>query len=357
MSLDTALQVGGRSPECIYEDDTIRISGIRGGSKALFVAFTGIGHRLGALQREEFVKISQAEGANSVLFVQDKTRSWYNEPSFLEKLQPVVVDWSVNCEQVVTLGNSMGGFGAIVFAGALEADTAIAFSPQFSVSPTVVPNDRRWQKYRSQIVEFRYESAAGYIVDGCNYFLFQGDGKADWYQIGGFPIRSNLRQYVIPDGPHNLAALLRAHGSLASIVEASASGDIATLDEILVARSGASVRTQANDIYSGQRARRNDVTAGGLAKPADPLVSEVRPPPKLPQTREEWVRRDYHNRFLRRREARRSERADRLERDEKRSSAKPSSALPRSAKQSGAKLSSGSPPSARRSCGSSKRDA
>lgn len=307
------LSTGGQIPVTVFEDDLIRISGIRGGSQALFVAFTGIGHRLGALQREEFVKISQSDGANSVLFVQDKTRSWYNEPSFLTKLQPVVAEWALGSQRIVTLGNSMGGFGAIVFAGMLKADTAIAFSPQFSVASHIVPKDRRWHKFRSKITEFRYESAAPYIVDECRYYLFQGDGSADWYQIGGFPIRPNVLQFVVPGGPHNLASLLRANGALAPIVEASAAGDLEALSEILITRNGAVLRSASNDIYSGREGPRAiDDTTDKSFDQSQRIYLRESASRIIPETQEDAPRQNNLRRFHRRREARKSERVLRI---------------------------------------------
>jgi hypothetical protein len=245
------------SPDAIYEDETIRVSGIRGGDKALFVAFTGIGHRLGAMQREEFVRVAQAGGEHSVLIVHDKTRSWYNEPSFADKLQPIVAEWGARCEKIVTIGNSMGGFGAIVFAGLLDADVAIAFSPQFSVSPTVLPKENRWNEFTSKIKEFIYESAGSYIVPGCEYYLFQGDGGKDWNHVGSFPILSNVHQFVIRDGPHNIAAILKSRGFLSKIVSACTAGDMPTLTDIMVTYNGATLRSATDDPWAtAQRPRR-----------------------------------------------------------------------------------------------------
>ena len=261
------------SPDAIYEDETIRVSGIRGGDRALFVAFTGIGHRLGAMQREEFVRMAQAGGEHSVLIVQDKTRSWYNEPSFAEKLQPIVAEWGARCAKIVTIGNSMGGFGAIVFAGLLDADVAIAFSPQFSVSPSVLPKESRWTEYTSQIKEFVYDDAGSRIVPGCEYYIFQGDGGKNWYHVGRFPLLPNVHQFVIRDGPHNLAAILKSRGFLSKVVAACATGDLDTLNTIMVTYNGATLRSPTDDPWAAaERPRRS----GERLDPAARL-------PELPQ--------------------------------------------------------------------------
>ena len=49
---------------------------------------------------------------------------------------------------IVTYGHSMGGYGAIKFSRALNADVALAFCPQYSISPTDNDGqDRRYAAY------------------------------------------------------------------------------------------------------------------------------------------------------------------------------------------------------------------
>ncbi len=292
-------------PQTIFEDDGLRIAGLGGGTRTLFVAFTGIGHRLGALQREEFVRVAHAGGENSVLFVQDKTRSWYNEPSFAAKLEAIVAEWSPRCGRLVTIGNSMGGFGAIVFARLLRAQTAIAFAPQFSVCPEVIPQETRWREFTSRIAAFRYPSAAEHMTGDCAYYLFQGDGGKDWYQIGGFPIGPNVFQFVVPGGPHNLASVLKARGELSVIVDACADGDIGTLNAIM-AGCGAVRRSPEDDPYDPKRAstRKRAEAPGEQARAA--------PEATIGPLSEEEARR--HHRIHREQERREQKKATRLER-------------------------------------------
>lgn len=59
-----------------------------------------------------------------------------------------------NTHKFFTYGSSMGGFAAIVFAPLVNG-RCIAISPQFSISPEVVPFEQRWRQEASS-VEFIY---------------------------------------------------------------------------------------------------------------------------------------------------------------------------------------------------------
>lgn len=54
------------------------------------VSFTGIGHALGSIQKEEFVKsLNHLQAENAAFYVTDKNRSWYNTTH--ETIRPVLV--------------------------------------------------------------------------------------------------------------------------------------------------------------------------------------------------------------------------------------------------------------------------
>jgi pimeloyl-ACP methyl ester carboxylesterase len=137
------------------------------------VSFTGIGHGLGGVQKEEFGR-SLKGVADRVYFVIDKKRSWYNGTH--EEIERVMRRELAGFEEVVTLGNSMGGFGALYFAGRFgRCRAAVAFSPQFSLKPGVVSGrDRRWKEYREGITEWLVEDAMVGARAGVERFIFFG---------------------------------------------------------------------------------------------------------------------------------------------------------------------------------------
>src|ERR1700720_974617 len=128
----------------LYKDDNIEITHQPGNNSVAIISFSGIGMGLGGIQIEEFRK-SLVGTSKNIYFVKDKTRHWYNS-SFDEIC--CVLNENLSCRGVdhaITLGNSMGGFGAIIFAGKLRGcRSAIAFSAQSAVDPAIVPWEQRY---------------------------------------------------------------------------------------------------------------------------------------------------------------------------------------------------------------------
>jgi hypothetical protein len=71
------------------------------------------------------------------------TNSWYQLDEMTEALARVRADMPEGA-RVIAYGTSMGSYAAIRFSEALGVDTIIAFSPQASVDPSLVPWETRW---------------------------------------------------------------------------------------------------------------------------------------------------------------------------------------------------------------------
>lgn len=152
------------------------------GSDTLLIAFAGADANpnlqsviKGGMPSHEFVKAIRLAGISRAIFVRDTLKAWYIlgiNPSGLEspmreytltsegKLQSTLTREGEPCfesmirtlqseidilkpARVVTLGSSMGGYGALRAGLALNADVAVAFSPQVFID---------WEK-RKQLFE------------------------------------------------------------------------------------------------------------------------------------------------------------------------------------------------------------
>src|SRR3954471_1199664 len=136
----------------LVDTDDLTIAVSEGNTGRAVVAFTGVGLRLGGIQTPEFqFSLSAASMINTVYHVIDKQRSWYER--VFESIVAVLTGELAGFDSVATLGNSMGGFGAVLFAGLLpRCRSAMAFVPQFSLAPHIVgDNDDRWTEYTSRI--------------------------------------------------------------------------------------------------------------------------------------------------------------------------------------------------------------
>lgn len=72
--------------------------------------------------------------------------NWYPAADMHAAIE--AINGSTRGRRVVTYGFSQGGYGALKFGRALNASSAIAFSPQFSIDPAVVGDfDRRYVAY------------------------------------------------------------------------------------------------------------------------------------------------------------------------------------------------------------------
>lgn len=127
----------------------------------LYVFFGGIANGI-AMPPFEFFNASRIINENK-LFLRDFNQMWYHNglldistdinttanfiKSEINKLNP---------KKIIFIGNSMGGYGAIMFANLIEnIDEVIAFAPQTFISKNLrsTHNDKRWEKQIFQLYE------------------------------------------------------------------------------------------------------------------------------------------------------------------------------------------------------------
>lgn len=234
-----------RELHVLYEDDHLRISELVAPApgRDAAVAFTGIGHKLGGIPAEEFIS-SASTGDRAAIFVTDKNRTWFNAPGLYENVVEQVTPRLQQAPRVMTLGNSMGAFGALLFAGPLGADCALAFAPQASVSPRIVPEEKRWRALTSTIAEFRFEDINDYLADGVRYYAFHSSAKDERHQLNAFRRHPELREFVFDGLGHGLAGSLKGAHLLPPLFAAALDGDDAEITR-MVASTGGIPRSRA----------------------------------------------------------------------------------------------------------------
>jgi hypothetical protein len=120
----------------------------------LIVAFTGVSQGLGGIPFE--FRRSLGEVSAEVIFVRDTGQRWYQYD--LAMINQVVrrineTAAAIGATRVSCLGNSMGGFGALMFGSLCAADAVLAFAPQSTIDPrhTAAMGDHRWLEYQRNI--------------------------------------------------------------------------------------------------------------------------------------------------------------------------------------------------------------
>lgn len=230
-----ALPEGVASPEVLHEDDELRIRHIPGSGDAVVVAFTGIGHSLGSVQRDEFVGTASDGGRAHAVFVTDIRRSWYSRPGLEERILRVVGQLfdRLGPAGVHTLGNSMGGFGAILFAERLSAQSAIAFVPQFTMDRKVI-DERRWSRFRPAMNEGNLASLDSHLTGACRpHAFFAADALPDRPHWMLLERSERAAVHLLNEGGHNIAHHLKTLGVLAPVIRAAQANDNAAVEDLI----------------------------------------------------------------------------------------------------------------------------
>lgn len=133
------------------------------------IAFAGIQSNLGGIEYREFAttlatmtspqpKHSPEGMQRHVAFVRETPPRWYNNTEQLP-LEQFVASQIAERRQISTLGNSMGGFAAILFSLLLpNIRRSISFCPQYSVRPEYCPFETRWKEQVVAIPSWRFDT-------------------------------------------------------------------------------------------------------------------------------------------------------------------------------------------------------
>lgn len=205
------------------------------GSRKLYLAFGGMQGALG-MPPFEFYRSSKILGESSVFF-RDLTQTWYHlglpgvTRDIPETAQYIrsLIDRAAP-EEVVFVGNSMGGFAAILFSCLIGCGTAIGFSPQTYIawSKRRSTGDRRWRSrvlrtygatlFKPRFFDLRHllrDSGTGNRVEIFVSSLDELD-LAHARNLAGF---ENVRITIRDFGGHNLVKHLRDTGELQWILQ------------------------------------------------------------------------------------------------------------------------------------------
>ena len=215
-----ALKRRARHPMTVLlETDAVRVSASFRGLKSVILCFTGVGHALGGvdIQGEEFTRVS----ANAdTIYIIDKKRSWGNNLNFAQLT--AVIGPHVQGRSIHALGNSMGGFLAVVFSKYFPIETVIAFDPQYSVSDIIVPNEKRWRKYVKNINSFSEISLENCFVPKTQYYILSTDHPTEKEHWGRIKPQENIHKIIFSgqEMGHTIARHLKSKDVLYDVIGA-----------------------------------------------------------------------------------------------------------------------------------------
>ena len=205
----------------LFEDQNMLVLSKTNAGEKCIVSFSGVGHGIGGvdLQRPEF----HAGGAfGSQVFVIDKNRSWGNAIEWA-RLQDIVLKFAGE-QEIVCIGNSMGGFLAVLGSRPLHATHVAAFAPQWSVDPRIVPGERRWDQYVKAIKSFRFSDLRECFMESIRYSIIFGDDPEDsrhhelFHSFTSCSENGNIDILTVRGAGHDVAKKLKQNKILHRIV-------------------------------------------------------------------------------------------------------------------------------------------
>jgi hypothetical protein len=219
--------------QTLIDNDAMKLSVVENPSDHVTLCFTGIGHRYGGIdvQSEEFFKSSNQ--ATSI-FIIDKQRSWGNNIDFEEVRG--VVNSIANGKSINAIGNSMGGFLAILATKFIDIRNVLAFVPQYSVHKDIFPKENRWDKYVVEIKNWYFKDLNGAFNSKTNYYVLAGVGGMDDQHLELFPNGANIHKIYFRNRAflHRVSEKLKEENILYDVIFDGFAGKSAT--EIIAGR-------------------------------------------------------------------------------------------------------------------------
>jgi pimeloyl-ACP methyl ester carboxylesterase len=222
----------------IHRDRDLAIAWQPGSSTRLVLVFISI--RPGALHpgQLEFWSIASDHGRNHVLFINDRERSWYSAPGLRERIADEVRRFVARhgIEEIWSIGNSLGGYGAILFCDRLPISKVVAFVPQLFMSKEALAQPN-WANYVAPIREGVERDLIPIMAAAdCRFHIVTGDRFADdllhmEHLRKMLPDAPKVRIVTAPGQSHYVAKWLKDHGQLAKLVTALWAGDRQGLED------------------------------------------------------------------------------------------------------------------------------
>lgn len=202
-------------------------------SRNLLVSFGGIKQGMG-IPVFEFYKSFQTIECNKI-FIRDFKQMWYQKgvdeeissiAKLIDHLDRLLT--KKNYSKVCFIGNSMGGFGAILCGAILNIDKVIVFSPQTFIDRKnrILKMDRRWQKQISNV----YKNSNSTSLFDLKQVIkkkkiqtkfdihYSTDDRLDRVHAERLSKISQVNLFSYNKGGHNLVKELKASKQLESIL-------------------------------------------------------------------------------------------------------------------------------------------
>ena len=195
--------------------------GLESGGIVVFTSYHANAAKRGLL---EFAASASNRGARHCIFVTDRRQGWFQGRDFSSAVLRAVSEYVARhrLTRLMTVGVSMGGYGAMSYAAEIGADCALAFAPQYCPRPETFPADLRWAEARARIPEFSRPSLNETLGSQIQYTLLHGRWNAeDSLHWQAFAQGAKIDHFLADRSSHDVIDPLRGAGVLYPIVDAA----------------------------------------------------------------------------------------------------------------------------------------
>lgn len=171
----------------------------------------------------------------SAIGVVSKGRDWFPEHDMTAVL-PAIRAAAKSAPIRIAYGASMGGYGALKYAGALDAQATIAISPQVSIDPRDVEAfDRRYAGYFNPDIHTDMRIGLGDAA-GDLYVIFDPRHPADRRHIEMIEQATAIHRLAATNTDHATIRCMASSETMGRLFEAAAAGDIAAMRGVVSQR-------------------------------------------------------------------------------------------------------------------------
>lgn len=217
------------------KDESAEILFQKDGHKNLLVSLGGIKMGLGMPVFEFYNALKGIECDK--IFIKDINQSWYHQGindaySDINQLAAYLKDLIEKNEykKVCFIGNSMGGYAALLLGSVLNIPNVIAFSPQTFIDRKnrFLFNDKRWKKELRGVYVYpkrekaffdlkKYFNNSNFSYDGEMNIYYSPADKLDKIHAERLHKLSFVKLHSFPKGGHGLVKDLKNSGELNKI--------------------------------------------------------------------------------------------------------------------------------------------
>ncbi len=198
--------------------------------RPLLIAFGGIAGAMG-IPPFEFFNLTRDLDINKI-YIRDLSQTWYHSglPGISKNIDETAsfLKRTINessIEKVIVIGNSMGGYAAILFGMLIQADVIHAFAPHTNIS------DEKFIRYKKQIRNVHATFSNAYfdlneLLKFNNsqidiHLYYDVNDPIDEMHIKNLKYLCNVTSHAFNGGGHDLIRVLRDAGILQKIIISS----------------------------------------------------------------------------------------------------------------------------------------